>query len=224
MLLAKSLTIANGGILDLANNDLMIDYTGASPLATIQSYINSARNGGGFNGTGPDSSSRRAMRLQRTRPRRARRRRLQSDLRRRRHVRRRIVRRRQPCSSSTPTTATPTSTESSTSTITAAPTQASTAATGLAERRLRRQRDRQLRRLLADRSGVQHARCCAVDGPVSKLESLAVAETKIPQRRVFLVHRPRINRPTGPCRTCGLSRVSGVTTKSGYSPYPGAIA
>ncbi|MBC8106781.1 MAG: hypothetical protein H7Z14_09345 [Anaerolineae bacterium] len=59
VLLAKSLTITNGGILDLNNNDMIIDYPsgGPSPLADIASYIFSARNGGPFTGTGLTSTN-----------------------------------------------------------------------------------------------------------------------------------------------------------------------
>jgi hypothetical protein len=56
VLLAKSLSISGGGILDLNNNDMIVDYTGASPLAAIQGYIASARNGGAFTGPGLTST------------------------------------------------------------------------------------------------------------------------------------------------------------------------
>ncbi|MGH7178988.1 MAG: hypothetical protein ACREJC_16545, partial [Tepidisphaeraceae bacterium] len=51
------LSIAGTGKLDLFDNDLLVDYTGATPLATIQSLINSARNFGAWDGSGITSSS-----------------------------------------------------------------------------------------------------------------------------------------------------------------------
>jgi hypothetical protein len=53
-----ALSIAAGGKLDLADNALLLDYTGASQLPAVQAMINSARNGGAWNGaTGIGSSS-----------------------------------------------------------------------------------------------------------------------------------------------------------------------
>jgi hypothetical protein len=57
VLLAKSLSINGGGILDLNDNDMIVDYTGASPLPTIQALIASARNGGAFTGPGLTSTA-----------------------------------------------------------------------------------------------------------------------------------------------------------------------
>ncbi|MBC8107948.1 MAG: hypothetical protein H7Z14_15270 [Anaerolineae bacterium] len=57
VLVALNLGIAATGSLDLANNDLIVDYTGASQLASIQSLINSARAGGGWTGPGITSSA-----------------------------------------------------------------------------------------------------------------------------------------------------------------------
>ncbi|MBC8108145.1 MAG: hypothetical protein H7Z14_16285 [Anaerolineae bacterium] len=52
------LSIAAGGKLDLTDNALLIDYTGASQLPAVQALIKSARNGGAWNGaTGIGSSS-----------------------------------------------------------------------------------------------------------------------------------------------------------------------
>jgi hypothetical protein len=52
------LSIAAGGKLDLTDNALLLDYIGASQLPAIQAMINSARNGGAWNGaTGIGSSS-----------------------------------------------------------------------------------------------------------------------------------------------------------------------
>ena len=45
------LSIANGGKLDLMNNDLILDYTGSTPMAAIRALINAARNGGEWNGS-----------------------------------------------------------------------------------------------------------------------------------------------------------------------------
>ena len=47
----NNLSIPAGGTLDLDDNDLIVDYTGASQLVTIQNLIVSARNGGAWNGT-----------------------------------------------------------------------------------------------------------------------------------------------------------------------------
>jgi hypothetical protein len=58
----QSLTIPGSlnnwqGKLDLNDNDLIIDYTGASPLNTIANQIKSGRAGGAWNGTGITSSA-----------------------------------------------------------------------------------------------------------------------------------------------------------------------
>ena len=57
----KSLTINAGGTLDLNDNALILDYTGASPVATIRSKILEGRGGPGFGknwmGTGITSSA-----------------------------------------------------------------------------------------------------------------------------------------------------------------------
>ena len=55
----RTLNIATGGMLDLMNNDLVIDYStgGATPMATIRGLINAARNGGEWNGTTGITSS-----------------------------------------------------------------------------------------------------------------------------------------------------------------------
>ncbi|CAN5641156.1 hypothetical protein BH09PLA1_BH09PLA1_09920 [soil metagenome] len=55
VLVVGALTI--GGQLDLNDNDMVIDYTGASPLAAIQMQINAARNGGNWLGTSGITSS-----------------------------------------------------------------------------------------------------------------------------------------------------------------------
>jgi hypothetical protein len=51
------LSIPSGGTLDLNDNDLILDYTGASPLAAVQQLINLARAGGAWTGTGLTSST-----------------------------------------------------------------------------------------------------------------------------------------------------------------------
>ncbi|HEY1686838.1 MAG TPA: hypothetical protein VGG19_18905 [Tepidisphaeraceae bacterium] len=51
-----SLAISSNSTLDITNNSLAIDYSGASPAATIRGYIISGRDGGLWNGTGIRSS------------------------------------------------------------------------------------------------------------------------------------------------------------------------
>ncbi len=51
------LSITGNGRLDLANNDLIIGYTGASPASTIRGYLASAYNGGAWEGNGLASTS-----------------------------------------------------------------------------------------------------------------------------------------------------------------------
>ncbi|MGD0388182.1 MAG: trypsin-like serine protease [Tepidisphaeraceae bacterium] len=48
----SSLTVNTGGILDLTNNSLLIDYSGSDPISTIAGYIKSGYNGGHWNGPG----------------------------------------------------------------------------------------------------------------------------------------------------------------------------
>jgi hypothetical protein len=52
-----SLTIAAGATLDLANNDLIVNYSGSSPAAAIRAYLQSGFNAGAWNGTGIASSA-----------------------------------------------------------------------------------------------------------------------------------------------------------------------
>jgi hypothetical protein len=52
-----ALTVAPGATLDLADQDLIVDYSGTSPFASIQSAIQSGFNAGSWNGTGIKSSS-----------------------------------------------------------------------------------------------------------------------------------------------------------------------
>jgi hypothetical protein len=54
---SNSLSIPIGGVLDLSDNDLILDYTGASQLAAVQQLINLARGGGTWTGTGLTSST-----------------------------------------------------------------------------------------------------------------------------------------------------------------------
>jgi autotransporter-associated beta strand protein len=56
-LLTHSLSISNSSTLDLTENDLIDDYSGVSPLASIQSALASGYNHGSWNGTGIVSSS-----------------------------------------------------------------------------------------------------------------------------------------------------------------------
>jgi hypothetical protein len=57
LLQLTALTINGNSKLDLNDNDMIVDYTGASPLASIQSLINSARAGGAWTGSGITSGS-----------------------------------------------------------------------------------------------------------------------------------------------------------------------
>jgi hypothetical protein len=57
VLSTRTLLLAGGAKLDLTNNDMILDYTGASPLANVVSMIGSARNGGSWNGTTGITSS-----------------------------------------------------------------------------------------------------------------------------------------------------------------------
>ncbi len=57
ILATQALNIATGGTLDLNDNDLIVDYTGASPLATIKSWLKSGFNNGNENGPGIISSA-----------------------------------------------------------------------------------------------------------------------------------------------------------------------
>ena len=57
-LVVPSLSITSPGKLDLNDNDLVVDYTGGTPLATIRGYINTARSSGTWLGaTGITSTS-----------------------------------------------------------------------------------------------------------------------------------------------------------------------
>jgi fibronectin-binding autotransporter adhesin len=53
----NSLSITGAGQLDLNDNDLVVNYSGASPSGTIRSYIVSGFNGGNWNGAGVDSTA-----------------------------------------------------------------------------------------------------------------------------------------------------------------------
>jgi hypothetical protein len=48
----NQLLIGSGGRLDVGANSLIVDYTGASPLAALTSQIASGRNGGDWSGSG----------------------------------------------------------------------------------------------------------------------------------------------------------------------------
>jgi autotransporter-associated beta strand protein len=52
-----ALTITGTGVLDLTNNALIVDYSGASPLSTIRSLLVSGYNSGSWTGTGITSST-----------------------------------------------------------------------------------------------------------------------------------------------------------------------
>jgi hypothetical protein len=57
ILVTTSLSIDPSGKLDLNDNDLLLDYTGASPLAGVANQIASARAGGAWTGSGLTSST-----------------------------------------------------------------------------------------------------------------------------------------------------------------------
>ncbi len=61
VLTASSLSIPGTGRLDLTDNDMIVDYSGASPLASIQSLLTSGYNGGAWNGNGINSSTAAAL-------------------------------------------------------------------------------------------------------------------------------------------------------------------
>jgi fibronectin-binding autotransporter adhesin len=54
---AGGLSVADSSKIDLTDNDMIIDHNGASPLATVKSYIVSGRNGGAWNGAGITTSN-----------------------------------------------------------------------------------------------------------------------------------------------------------------------
>ncbi|HZZ42852.1 MAG TPA: dockerin type I domain-containing protein [Tepidisphaeraceae bacterium] len=56
-LTTPALNLGTSGTLDLANNSLIIPYTGSSPLAMIRGYLQAGYNNGAWNGTGIDSST-----------------------------------------------------------------------------------------------------------------------------------------------------------------------
>jgi fibronectin-binding autotransporter adhesin len=53
----SSLSIGGGGVLDVTNNHIYMDYGSSDPIATIAGYIRSGYNGGNWNGAGIISSS-----------------------------------------------------------------------------------------------------------------------------------------------------------------------
>jgi autotransporter-associated beta strand protein len=57
VLIVPSLSVLGTGKLDLFDNDLIVDYTGASQLAVIQNLINTARAGGAWTGGGITSTT-----------------------------------------------------------------------------------------------------------------------------------------------------------------------
>jgi hypothetical protein len=57
LLALTSLALDPDVIFDLNDNDMLINYTGASPLATVQGLINNARNGGNWQGPSGLTSS-----------------------------------------------------------------------------------------------------------------------------------------------------------------------
>jgi hypothetical protein len=57
VLFTQSLTMATGTTLDLTDNGMILDYTGASPINGIIAILIGAYNGGAWNGTGITSST-----------------------------------------------------------------------------------------------------------------------------------------------------------------------
>jgi hypothetical protein len=57
VLTARSLNVDDGGRLDLTDEDMVIDYSGASPIATVQARLSSGYAGGAWNGQGIMSST-----------------------------------------------------------------------------------------------------------------------------------------------------------------------
>jgi hypothetical protein len=66
MIRTRALAIGGTGKLDLVDNDLMFDYTGASQLDAVQGLINLARNGGDWLGAGLTSTAARIANPQNT--------------------------------------------------------------------------------------------------------------------------------------------------------------
>src|SRR5207247_2960416 len=52
-----SLTIEAGGSIDLNDNEMIVDYAGASPLSAVTAMLASGFNGGSWNGRGIRSSA-----------------------------------------------------------------------------------------------------------------------------------------------------------------------
>jgi autotransporter-associated beta strand protein len=52
----RSLMITEGGVLDVTNNHLFIDYTGGDPIGDIRAFLASGYNNGAWNGSGINSS------------------------------------------------------------------------------------------------------------------------------------------------------------------------
>jgi hypothetical protein len=57
VLVTSGLSLNGSATLDLSDNDMVLEYSGASPYATIAAAIFAARNGGAWNGTGGITSS-----------------------------------------------------------------------------------------------------------------------------------------------------------------------
>jgi len=56
-LFCTGLSIADSGKLDLANNSLQLNYTGADPIAAVRSYLDSGYSNGSWNGNGLTTSA-----------------------------------------------------------------------------------------------------------------------------------------------------------------------
>jgi hypothetical protein len=57
LLALEVFSVTGNGTIDLNDNDLLIDYTGASPLAMVENSIRTARNGGTWTGNGITSTT-----------------------------------------------------------------------------------------------------------------------------------------------------------------------
>jgi autotransporter-associated beta strand protein len=53
----SAITLASGARLDIANNHIIINFSGSDPIAMIQGYLNTARANGAWNGPGIESSA-----------------------------------------------------------------------------------------------------------------------------------------------------------------------
>jgi hypothetical protein len=57
LIATRELELPGNGTLDLADNDMIVDYTGVSPLSTIRAALSNGYTGGAWTGTGINSST-----------------------------------------------------------------------------------------------------------------------------------------------------------------------